>query len=564
MHRTIPGLSFILIRFIVLVFLLVLLAPFSTQASTNISVGPAGLESIRHDGVEYLRRADCTVTGISLRNSAGGLLTPGVGPARSQVSNDSTTRTYGWGALKCHYSVSGDCVKIDVYVGTSQYDIQRLVLKVVTLAMPMPSNGGIPHVTSTKGNLEGPDILSLSSDGTTVLIANEEVAKPSDLRGQRAPGGVSIVLDTNLHGLLPPLRVAGPESPRRDVELTRPILAGHTDHYSLALCFLREGESPRRVLGDFFERIAARFPATLNWPDRRPIASLFLAGTGRKNPLNPRDWRIIKPSVEVTSPAGRTEFQRRLLEEADKTVAILKQMDAQGVIVWDIEGEPYPQPVDYVGDPHQLAPEMQGAVDKFFKRFTDAGLRCGMTLRPQRFVLSNGQGFQENSDDPNSIFNTLDEKIQYARNRWGCSLFYIDSNGTWGWPMEVSIFRRLNRKHPDILLIPEGSTILYYASTSPYWDSKNGSSPSEQARWVYPGAFGVIFMRNVPMERDVTWKNLVECVKGGDVLMFPGWFNGPRNKAVLQIYQEALGPNWRKARWKNLMIERYEINQKLR
>jgi hypothetical protein len=382
--------------------------------------------------------------------------------------------------------------------------------------------GGVRHLTVTKDNLEGPDILSVPLGAVELFVANEEVAAFSNVSAVPSPGGgVAIVFNTTF---------AAPISP---------AYAGTT--VKAWGRFARKGESPTQYLADLFARVAGRFPRTLSWSDKRPIGVLFLASHGRTtpfNPLNPRYWRIVKPSVDVTTPAGRAEFQTRLLEEASKTVTVLKEMHAQGVIVWDIEGQQYIQPVSYVGDPRQLAPEVQGVVDEFFKRFTSAGLRCGVTLRPQRFVVAaNGEATQQVSEDPQILFQTLDAKIQYARNRWGCTLFYIDSTGDPGWPIDASVFRQLAAKHPDVLLSPEQKTLLDYAWTAPYCDFRNGECPSDEARWIYPKAFSVIYVGATPLR--TYWQSLVERVKAGDVLAFPGWIMNPTDEAVVKIYQEA-------------------------
>src|SRR5262249_18070178 len=267
------------------------------------------------------------------------------------------------------------------------------------------------------------------------------------------------------------------------------IPAGTTDRYRIAVCVLRAGESPESVLGDVFANFAARFPATLHWQDRRPIGLLILAGHGKTtqaNPGNPRYWRFLGPSTDVNSPAGRTEFETKLLQEADNAVAISKKMNAQGVIVWDIDGQEPPFPVSYVGDPRRLAPEIEGVADKFFKRITDAGLRCGVNAGARKFGVEGGQAYQEWLDDPEALFQLLNDKIEFVQRRWGCTLFYIDAPGNPMWPAAAEVFRKLNAKHPDILLSPEQRTTVDYAWTAPYWDVRNGPSPSREARWIYP------------------------------------------------------------------------------
>jgi hypothetical protein len=525
---------------VLLGLLLVILCPFTASASTSISLGTAGLQSIEYNGVQLALPGGCQA---KIVDTAGG-----VGPSRLQVGPGSLNRYYHWGSMICRYAVSGDRINVSVDISnTTGRSIPHIVVELVRLAAAMPVKEG-GRLTNSHFNLEGPDIISVSRGSTAIIIASEDVGKLLVLRAQPAPGGgVSIAVDTMIQAPLSPDFTANaltlqPSQPKM-LQLARQIPAGQHDHYSVVLCFLPQGASPRPSLGDLFARIAARFPATLNWPDRRPIGFVTLASHGSDTPynrLNPRYWRFIKPSVDVTSPNGQAEFQARLLEEADKTIAIARSRKAQGVIVWDIEGQPYRQPVSYIGDPRKLPPEMEGVVDKFFRRFTDAGLRCGVTIRPQKLVLqSNGQASQENSDSPQGNFAILDDKIRYTKDRWGCSLFYIDSSGTPGWPIDSSIFQRLAAKYPNVLLSPEQKTIVDFAWTAGYWDARVGPPGSREARWIYPKAFSLINVSALPQGAPA-WQDLQQDVQAGDVLVFAAWSENPASRAVLQIYQQAL------------------------
>ena len=113
--------------------------------------------------------------------------------------------------------------------------------------------------------------------------------------------------------------------------------------------------------GDTFE-LRQRDPATLDWNDRRPIGSIYLARDNTKWSSNPRGW-FNDPKIDVFSPEGLRAFQTRLMKYADESVALLKAMNAQGMIVWDIEGEEFAHPqASYVGDPtllFRIAPEME-------------------------------------------------------------------------------------------------------------------------------------------------------------------------------------------------------------
>src|ERR1700678_3780023 len=127
----------------------------------------------------------------------------------------------------------------------------------------------------------------------------------------------------------------------------------------------------------------------LNWPDRRPIGSIFLADYSHRSASNPRGW-FNAPGFDAMGDGGTERFRKALLAYADGAIAVLKGVNAQGMIVWDLEGEEFPQRTSYIGDPRlmaTLAPEMAPVADEFFRRFRDAGLRVGMTVRPQQLVI---------------------------------------------------------------------------------------------------------------------------------------------------------------------------------
>src|ERR1700730_13919166 len=120
---------------------------------------------------------------------------------------------------------------------------------------------------------------------------------------------------------------------------------------------------------DTFQR-RQRHPATLDWNDRRPIGAIYLARDNTKWSSNPRGW-FNDPKIDVFSPEGLRAFQTRLMKYADDSVALLRAMNAQGMIVWDIEGEEFAHPeASYVGDPvllFRIAPEMELFADEFFR-----------------------------------------------------------------------------------------------------------------------------------------------------------------------------------------------------
>jgi hypothetical protein len=262
---------------------------------------------------------------------------------------------------------------------------------------------------------------------------------------------------------------------------------------------------------------------SLDWPDRRPIGALFLADHTHTSVKNPRGW-FNEPDLDVRGPEGFVRFRQAILEYAERSIVILRRTDAQGMIAWDLEGEEFPHKTTYIGDPRilgRLAPEAAAVADDFFKRFRDAGLRVGVTLRPQELLLDGaGNARQAEIEDYDLI---LLEKIDYARKRWGATLFYIDSNGGPFWPTEVVRLQRLARQRPDVLLIPEHHDALYYSFSAPYGSMQQGASATLRAiRILYPNAFQVLALPDSGGEAAIR-----AAYRNGDVLLFRAWFDGP-------------------------------------
>jgi len=275
----------------------------------------------------------------------------------------------------------------------------------------------------------------------------------------------------------------------------------------------------------------------LNWPDRRPIGSLFLASTAHVSAKNPRGW-FNQPGLDVAGPGGQQRFCEALLAYADSSISVLRSAGAQGAVAWDLEGEQYPHKTTYIGDPRlisRLAPETDGCVDEFFRRFQRAGLRTGVTIRPQRIVFG-----QDATPRQTTVWNypaLLLEKIDYARSRWGATLFYLDSNGGIRWPFEAFQLRRVAAARPEILLIPEYQHGLYYAFSAPYDEVRRGDSGTPAfIRYFYPGAFKTL---NIADARLPDRAVIRSARQKGDILIFPGWFCGPECELLKGLHYAA-------------------------
>jgi hypothetical protein len=278
------------------------------------------------------------------------------------------------------------------------------------------------------------------------------------------------------------------------------------------------------ALGCFVATRSARV-----WADRRPIGALFLASDFHVSQVNPRGW-FNNRGFDVRGVEGAARFRKAMLDYADRSIAILKRTDAQGMIVWDLEGEEFPHKTTYIGDPRLLpvlAPEAESVADEFFGRFRRAGLAVGLTIRPQQ--LSLGPGRKAKQDDVGDYERLLLDKIDYARRRWGATLFYIDSNGGPLWPAEAFRLHRIAQQRPQILLIPEHHDLFYYGFSAPYGRMQNGDSPTAGAiRWLYPNAFQVLAIA----DSNASDADLAAVYRHGDIPLFRAWFNNPESRLI--------------------------------
>jgi hypothetical protein len=373
------------------------------------------------------------------------------------------------------------------------------------------------------------------SDGA-VAICNEQVDRPLWLNLQRVGG-------TDLYDV-----VFRHDGPPRGQE----IPAGDARQFSLSIRFGPKGSSSLELARDIYERYAQRYPSELKWDNRRPIGCCFLSSIESRSKTNPTGW-LHDSTVDMTTEAGRADWAKRMLARADKSVSVAREMGCQGVIVWDIEGQRNPHAISYIGDPRlmpTLSPEMDPIADEFFKKFTDAGLRCGVTIRPTHVVRTSGGKNAWEHINVEDIVAELAGKIEYARKRWGCTLFYVDSTMRWdlGASGEFSLhtlpaefFQSLHRQFPDVLLIPEESSTRHYAYTAPYHEimpPHNYTQTEPEVRAVYPDAFSVIRVADMPViQKD--FDALVNAVRGGDIIMFRTWMDDPENVPVKKILEAA-------------------------
>lgn len=509
-------------------------ASAAVQSPVRIRFDAAGLTSVAFEGNELLQDGTFRVNNIQVRDDSGGTHPLSLsGTTRVDTDNSQVIHSYGWGDVAITYRALGNRLDLTMAVtNRSGTPIEGVFLEPLALRLPARPDeydGNTPIIAYDSGE---PGVLSLTSPSMTVVMAVEDP-------GAALIAGFPFASDRPTSTVFP-LRIntsRDPSYPDSYPYVDRPIAPGTTDQYRVSLRFGSAGSVAASLAADVYHNFQTTFPAQLNWPDHRPIGQLVIATSATGWPTNPRGW-LLDSSIDVTTPEGRAQFRSRILAWADASVAVLKRLDAQGMITWDIEGEQFTHPTTYLCDPavtSRSAPEMDAIADEYFRRFRDAGLRVGVCVRPQTLVFSGTSASQQPSADPAQV---LINKIAYAKARWQASIFYIDSNGGPGLPMDAGIIQRVLAAHPDVLLVPEHENTRYYAYSAPYRELRQQQvATPASVRLTYPSAFGVTYMADGDAGR--YFDNLVSAVRAGDVLMTRGWFDDPVNATVSDIYARA-------------------------
>jgi hypothetical protein len=512
--------------------------PATAPSSPTLSIqfNNNGLTSLQWSGTEMLATGVPTLGYVGLIQPdgswTGGSQTPSATTA--DVANRTLTQTYPWGTVKYAYTTTETQLFADVTIqNTSSTPVGMIIVQLLEMQFPStPSeyDGSDPMVGWGMGN---PTIIPTTFGSSKLVVTNEDVANPLMVGWPWSLNSAKTIF---------PMRVlTGKDGmyPTSFPFINRPIAAGASLEFKIGFRFGPATETNYALTADLYQRFATTFPQTLQWPDRRPIAEIFLTNPNGTYATNPRCW-FGDSSVDTTTPAGIAAFQQRVLAFADSSVAICKAENAQAAITWDIEGQQFPQNTSYIGDPRlepTLAPELDPVIDSYFKKFTDAGIKIGMTIRPQELILSNDnqQAYQQEVADPGAL---MIQKIQYAKQRWGATVFYVDSNGAPDDPMDPAFFQEVVNAVPGILLIPEHSNMRYYSITAPYGQLNMGvTGTPANVQLAYPQAFSVTTISDADITGNMT--ALVSAVARGDALFFRGWFAANENPLVTQIYQQA-------------------------
>jgi hypothetical protein len=524
----------------------------AAKRGLDFSVGTRGLESLSFNGQSLLRspqRGELQPSKSILRAAIDALLsyTPPLSTLNKQT--DTIDLTYPWGHISCAYGKQGNALTMRIEVSnTSAEPLNELSLCLMELNFPSVRGGGTLEAGMFGFGFKD-TASSLHQYPSVPSVADPQFVVPI-VRVDYGTGALNFCSDDLECSVSVPYSTNSPARTSYPFMITcRDIKPRASKTFSVSLRFGPAGVRVQDLSGDVLERYGEKYPFQVNWNDRRPIGAIFLASSGINVATNPRRWIMNEGKIDITTGQGKAAFREALLKLADASIKVLKDTNAQGVITWDPEGQQFLESC-YYGDPRLtpvLAPETEfkgdrgmNAIDEYFEKFRQAGLRVGVCLRPQQITMVGGKPVQGAADDQHAA-QVLKDKLAYAKKRWGCTLFYIDSTvRVTNDSLAPDVFKAVADAHPDVLLIPENESVRYFAYSAPlnsYVHHKVTSTPVG-ARTVYPKAFSVLLTSDQgdrPEDHDA----LVTAVRNGDILLFNGWYNNEGVSKIKKLYEEA-------------------------
>jgi hypothetical protein len=522
----------------------------SKQGLTFV-VGAHGLDSLSFNGQSLLASPEAGEfqSQKSVVRTVLDALVPRSSPrlARADKQADTVDVNYPWGGISCAYGKQDNRLNMTLKVSnTSSEPLKEFSLRLMELSFSRVPHGGTLEAGMFGFGFKGPAWPFDQWPASIPSVADPVFSVPI-VRADFGTGVLNFCSD-DVECSVGVTHTTSRDSTRYPFVITcRDIKPGTNKVFTVSVRFGPAGAGVQDLSRDVLERYARKYPFQADWKDRRPIGAIFLAGPQINVPTNPRRWTMNFGEIDVSNDKGKAAFREALLKQADNSVQVLKDTGAQGMITWDSEGEEFLGEC-YYGDPRlvpTLAPEMElkndgekSAIDEYFEKFRAGGLKVGVCIRPQQVTMVHGRPTHQPAEDEHAT-QILRERIAYARQRWGCTLFYVDSTATISGSLNPDVFKAVADAYPDILLIPENESMRYFAHSAPlnsYVHHKISSTPVG-VRLVYPHAFSVLMAPegDRPEDHDA----LVSAVRGGDILLFNGWYMNDGAMKVRKLYQEA-------------------------
>ena len=526
-------------------------SPASKQG-LNFVVGVHGLDSLSFNEQSLLSSPESGELRLqkSVFRAVLDALLPG-SSSRAGTPNkkaDTIHLSYPWGRISCSYGKEDDKITMKIEISnTSSEPLNELSIRLMELNFPRIPNGGTLEAGMFGFGFKGPEWPLGQSPASIPTVADPRFVVPL-VHMDYGTGALNLCSDDVECAVNVPYSTNFLARTSYPLVITcSDIKPGVTKAFNVSLRFGPAGARIQDLSGDVLERYAGKYPFQVNWNDHRPIGAMFLAGPQINVASNPRRWIVNFGDIDITNDKGKAAFRTALLKLADNSVQVLKDIGAQGMITWDPEGEEF-LGACYYGDPRlvpSLAPEMEfkndgakSVIDEYFEKFRAAGLKVGVCIRPQGIAMVDGKPVHQAADDEHAA-QILRERIAYAKQRWGCTLFYVDSTATVSGSLNPDVFKAVADAHPDVLLIPENESMRYFAYSAPlnsYVHHRVTSTPAG-ARMVYPKAFSVLMAPDGDRPED--HHALVSAVRRGDILLFNGWYNSDGAKKIKKLYEEA-------------------------
>ncbi len=527
--------------------------PSSAKQGLDFSVGTRGLESLSLNGQSLLLspQGGELQPSKSIFRTALDFLLPGnrSSGATANKQTNSIDLADRWGHVSCAYGKLGNTLTMRIEVSnTSAQGLDDLTLRLMELNFPSVPDGGTLEAGMFGFGFKGPEWPLDQSPPSIRSVADPQTVVPIVSVNYRT-GVLNFCSDDLECSVSVPYSTNSGRTSYPFMITCHDIKPGVGKTFNVSLRFGPAGARVQDLSGDVLERYAEKYPFQINWNNRRPIGAIFLASSGINVATNPRRWILNEGKIDITTDQGKDAFRTALLKLADNSIKVLKDTNAQGMITWDPEGQQFLGSC-YYGDPRLtpvLAPETEfkgdrgmNAIDEYFEKFRQAGLRVGVCLRPQQITMVGGKPVQGAANNQQAA-QVLKDKLAYAKKRWGCTLFYIDSTVVvTGESLDPDVFKTVANAYPDVLLIPENESMRYFAYSAPlnsYMHHKVTSTPIG-ARMLYPKAFSVLLTSDQG-DRSEDHDALLTAVRNGDILLFNGWFFNDGVTKIKKLYEEA-------------------------
>ena len=321
----------------------------STPVVVKLQFNEAGIQAISIDGSDLLNNGTFNVDDVVLRGvdgaRRGGALN---GTRKVQASDQSVTNVYPWGIVKVRYAAQGNRLALKITTTNTTSDtIDSVRYTPLSLKFPQPLreyDGSTPLLES---NIDQVGVVTASFGNYTLAVASHQVDRPLMVG---FPWALNRPTNTQYPLSVHTGRVKS--FPDSLPTVHRTIAPGTSDDFEISLRFGRQGEEPATLVADLNHRFVQAFPSELQWKDHRPIGAIFLATPPQEWDGNLRGWF---GDAQFRTVATKSTFRQRLLELADVSIQIMKEMNAQGAITWDLEGQQFFSKSGYVGDPRTLS-----------------------------------------------------------------------------------------------------------------------------------------------------------------------------------------------------------------